>query len=287
VIRLLILTGARLREILHARWEFIDFERGVIFLPDSKTGKKPIYLSAAALAVLSTLPHLEGNPHIIPGDRTGQPRVDLKRPWTAVTKAARLEGLRIHDLRHSFASIGAGASLGLPIIGKLLGHSQPSTTARYAHLDADPMRRAVKAGHRTRLPRSSLRAPAETHIKIISSDFVASTPELARHAITRLRALRLWMPWRRPRPKQRELAPRSISFKIGITSPMILRRPRKNWSCRKSESETQKTLKFSSVTSRPPTSAIHSHRIGSWGGMQNQAALPRVQASSSTLALAS
>jgi len=143
-IRLLILTGARLREILHARWEHVDFERGVIFLPDSKTGKKPIYLSAAALAVLSTLPHLEGNPHIIPGDRAGQPRVDLKRPWTAVTKAARLEGLRIHDLRHSFASIGAGASLGLPIIGKLLGHTQAATTHRYAHLDADPMRRAAE-----------------------------------------------------------------------------------------------------------------------------------------------
>jgi integrase len=143
-IRLLILTGARLREILHARWEFIDFERGVIFLPDSKTGKKPIYLSAAALAVLSTLPHLEGNPHIIPGERAGQPRVDLKRPWATVTKAARLEGLRIHDLRHSFASVGAGASLGLPIIGKLLGHTQAATTHRYAHLDADPMRRAVE-----------------------------------------------------------------------------------------------------------------------------------------------
>jgi integrase len=101
-------------------------------------------LSAAALAVLSTLPHLEGNPHIIPGDRTGQPRADLTRPWTAVTKAARLEGLRIHDLRHSFASIGAGASMGLPIIGKLLGHSQAATTHRYAHLDADPLRRAVE-----------------------------------------------------------------------------------------------------------------------------------------------
>jgi integrase len=137
-IRLLILTGARLRKILHARLEFIDFERGVIFLPDSKTGKKLIYLSAAALAVLSTLPHLEGNPHIIFGDRTAQPPPISKRPWTAVTKAARLEGLRIHDLRHSFASIGAGASLGLPIIGKLLGHSQPSTAAGYAHLDADP-----------------------------------------------------------------------------------------------------------------------------------------------------
>ena len=143
-IRLLILTGARLREILHARWEFIDFERGVIFLPDSKTGKKPIYLSAASLAILSALPRIEGNPHIIPGEKAGQPRADLKRPWAAVTKAAGLEGVRLHDLRHSFASVGAGASLGLPVIGKLLGHSQPSTTARYAHLDADPMRRAVE-----------------------------------------------------------------------------------------------------------------------------------------------
>jgi integrase len=144
-IRLLILTGARLREILHARWEHVDFDRGVIFLPDSKTGKKPIYLSAASLAILPTLPRIEGNPHIIPGERAGQPRADLKRPWAAVTKAAGLDGVRIHDLRHSFASIGAGASLGLPVIGKLLGHSQPSTTARYAHLDADPLRRAVEA----------------------------------------------------------------------------------------------------------------------------------------------
>ncbi len=143
-IRLLILTGARLREMLHARWEFIDFERGVIFLPDSKTGKKPIYLSAAALLILSTLPRNEGNPHIIPGERARHPRADLKRPWAAVTKASGLDGVRIHDLRHSFASVGAGASLGLPVIGKLLGHSQPSTTARYAHLDADPMRRAVE-----------------------------------------------------------------------------------------------------------------------------------------------
>ena len=142
-IRLLILTGARLREILHAKWEYVDFERGVIFLPDSKTGRKPVYLSAAALSILASLPRLEGNPSVIPGEKAGQPRVDLKKPWGAVTKAAGLGGVRIHDLRHSFASVGAGASLGLPIIGKLLGHSQPSTTARYAHLDADPMRRAV------------------------------------------------------------------------------------------------------------------------------------------------
>jgi integrase len=80
---------------------------------------------------------------VIAGAKDGQPRSDLKKPWAAVSRAASLEGVRLHDLRHSFASIGAGASLGLPIIGKLLGHSQPATTARYAHLDADPLRRAA------------------------------------------------------------------------------------------------------------------------------------------------
>ena len=142
-IRLLILTGARLREILNAQWRHVDLGRGVIFLADSKTGAKPIYLSAAAQEVLASLPRIEGNPYVIPGEVGGAPRVDLKKPWAAVTKAAGLKGVRIHDLRHSFASFGAGASLGLPIIGKLLGHSQAATTQRYAHLDADPMRRAV------------------------------------------------------------------------------------------------------------------------------------------------
>ncbi len=144
-IRLLILTGARLREILHARWEHVDFERGVIFLPDSKTGRKPVYLSAAALAVLDSLPRIEGNPHVIAGGQDSGPRADLKRPWAAVRKGAGLEGVRLHDLRHSFASIGAGASMGLLVIGKLLGHSQAATTHRYAHLDADPLRRAVES----------------------------------------------------------------------------------------------------------------------------------------------
>ena len=139
----MVLTGARLREILDAQWSQVDLERGVIFLADSKTGKKPIYLSAAAQAVLATLPRIEGNPHIISGAKDGAPRADLKKPWAAVKRAAGIEGVRLHDLRHSFASIGAGASMGLPIIGKLLGHSQASTTHRYAHLDADPLRRAV------------------------------------------------------------------------------------------------------------------------------------------------
>jgi integrase len=143
-VRLLILTGARLGEILSAKWEQVDFERGILNLADSKTGRKPVYLSAAALEVLAGLPRLEGNPHLIPGMKQGAPRFDLKKPWTAITKAAGLDGLRIHDLRHSFASVGAGASLGLPVIGRLLGHTQAATTQRYAHLSDDPMRRAVE-----------------------------------------------------------------------------------------------------------------------------------------------
>jgi integrase len=142
-IRLLTLTGARLREILHAEWSHVDFERGIIFLPDSKTGQKPIYLSPQAVAVISSLPRVDGTPYVIAGAKEGAPRADLKKPWRSLCRAARLTGVRIHDLRHTFASLAAGESLGLPVIGKLLGHSQAATTHRYAHLDANPLRRAV------------------------------------------------------------------------------------------------------------------------------------------------
>lgn len=116
----------------------------MLLLPDSKTEKRTIYLSAAALEILAGVPRMIGNAYVFPGGVEGKPRAELKKPWAAIAKAAGLERVRIHDLRHSFASVGAGAHMGLPIIGKLLGHSQPATTARYAHLDADPMRRAVE-----------------------------------------------------------------------------------------------------------------------------------------------
>lgn len=142
-LRLLLFTGARLREILHLKWEYVDFDRGVLYLPDSKTGKKAIVLNAPALAVLNGLERV--GPYVIAGASIDKPRADLKSPWTLVRRHAVLEGLRIHDLRHTYASFGAGGGLGLPIIGKLLGHSQSATTARYAHLADDPLRRASEA----------------------------------------------------------------------------------------------------------------------------------------------
>jgi integrase len=139
-IRLLLFTGCRLREILHLKWEQVDLERGLLFLADSKTGRKTVILNAPALAVLAGLDRL--GPYVVPGDDPDKPRADLKRPWQAVAKRAGLDGVRLHDLRHTYASFGAGGGLSLPIIGKLLGHTQASTTQRYAHLDADPLRRA-------------------------------------------------------------------------------------------------------------------------------------------------
>lgn len=143
-LRLLIFTGARLREVLHLKWEHVDLERGLLLLPDSKTGRKTIVLNAPALSLLDGLTRV--GIYVIAGESAAtvneRPRADLKRPWTAVSRRAGLEGVRLHDLRHNFAAFGAGGGMGLPIIGKLLGHTQPQTTARYAHLDADPLRRA-------------------------------------------------------------------------------------------------------------------------------------------------
>ena len=104
-------------------------------------------LNAPALAVLESLPRI--GRYVIAGESAGtkdeKPRADLEKPWAAVRKLAGLDDLRIHDLRHNFASFGVGGGMGLPIIGKLLGHSQPATTDRYAHFDNDPLRKAANS----------------------------------------------------------------------------------------------------------------------------------------------
>jgi integrase len=113
-------------------------------LSDSKSGKKTIVLNTPALSIQSSLPRI--GEFVIAGQSAGaddeKPRADLQRPWRAITKRAGLTGTRVHDLRHTHASIGVGAGLGLPIIGRLLGHSNVETTQRYAHLADDPVRRA-------------------------------------------------------------------------------------------------------------------------------------------------
>lgn len=140
-IKLLIFTGARKTEIMSARWEWVDRARTVLHLPDSKTGAKDIMLPAPALVVLDGLPRIVGNPHILPGARDGQPLVNISKPLAAILATAKLAGVSLHVLRHSFASIGVDEGLSLPIVGKLLGHAQASTTQRYAHV-ADPVRAA-------------------------------------------------------------------------------------------------------------------------------------------------
>jgi integrase len=142
-LRLLLFTGCRLREILNLRWEHVDLERGFLFLPDSKTGRKTVVLNAPAVAILNGLEKI--GPYVVPGSNPEKPRPDLKCPWHAIIKRAGLHGVRLHDLRHTYASFGASGGFGLPIIGRLLGHTQAATTARYAHLDNDPLRHASEA----------------------------------------------------------------------------------------------------------------------------------------------
>jgi integrase len=144
-IKLLVFTGARLREILGLRWEWIDFERGEARLPDSKSGAKTLHLPPPALAVLAELPRVEGNPHIIVGNVNGRALVNLEKPWRAIRKDAGLDDVRLHDLRHAFAAVAASSGMGLPIIGKMLGHTQAATTHRYAHIAADPVKAAAAA----------------------------------------------------------------------------------------------------------------------------------------------
>ncbi|MFY8093267.1 MAG: tyrosine-type recombinase/integrase [Niveispirillum sp.] len=137
-IRLLILTGCRLGEIQTLKWSYA--RPGYLALPDSKTGAKKVYLGEAAMEVLDATPRLPGNPYVICGSVEGQHLQDLQKPWRRLRQRAGLPDLRIHDLRHSFASAAVGMGESLPMIGKLLGHSQVQTTARYAHLADDPMR---------------------------------------------------------------------------------------------------------------------------------------------------
>ena len=143
-IRLLLLTGCRKNEILSLRWDHVDLEAREMRLGDTKTGRRTVQLSPAATAVLARGTRIEGNPHVIPGTRRGSRMSGMQRPWDRIRKSAGLEDMRLHDCRHSFASRALALGESLPMIGRLLGHSQVQTTARYAHLARDSVHEAAR-----------------------------------------------------------------------------------------------------------------------------------------------
>lgn len=142
-IRLLILTGCRKSEILTLQWSHVNFQAGYLELPTSKTGQKRVPIGAPSLELLGSLSRLDGNPYVLPGEKAGKHFIGLPRAWKRIRESADLHNVRLHDLRHSFASVGAGAGIGLVVVGKLLGHRNPSTTARYAHIADDPAKAAA------------------------------------------------------------------------------------------------------------------------------------------------
>ena len=141
--RLLILTGCRLGEIMTLKWEHVDLPAKALRLADSKTGAKVVHLGQPAADVLEKITKLEKNPWVIVGTLPGARLTDLQPFWQRVRARAGLKDVRIHDLRHTFASAAVASGQGLPMIGKLLGHTQVQTTARYAHLAADPIKSAA------------------------------------------------------------------------------------------------------------------------------------------------
>ena len=153
IIRLLLFTGARKSEILNLTWGEVDLERGRILLPwhRSKTGEKMIPLNSAALAEIMGRPRT--SPYVFPAARGEGPTVGLYKTWDQVRDVAKLEGVRLHDLRHSFASFAAADGASLYLIGKALGHRQATTTERYAHLTDEPLKAvAEQVAARFRLP---------------------------------------------------------------------------------------------------------------------------------------
>lgn len=144
-LRLLIATGCRLSEILTLRWSYIDFERRQINLSDSKTGAKRVHLNAIAHdALLAIQDEIVDDvcEFVLPGELGDAPLVNLEKPWRRIRTRAGIPDVRIHDLRHTFASIAAGLGESLPVIGRLLGHTQAQTTLRYAHIADNPLRAA-------------------------------------------------------------------------------------------------------------------------------------------------
>ncbi len=147
--RLLLLTGCRLNEVLTLKWPAVDQENASLRLEDAKAGPRTVYLNDPAVEVLANIPRLAGSDFVLPGDRAGGHLVNVQKAWRKITAAAGLDNFRVHDMRHQFASVAAASGLNLPLVGRLLGHKELSTSLRYSHLAADPVRAASQeVGHK-------------------------------------------------------------------------------------------------------------------------------------------
>ncbi|MDG2522965.1 tyrosine-type recombinase/integrase [Caulobacter segnis] len=160
-IRLLVLTGCRKNEILGLHRVWIDTHNRCLRLPDSKTGSKVVHLGAAALEVIQGIPEVVGNPYLLPGRGEVGRLADLQSAWERIRAAAGLQDVRIHDLRHAFASLGVAGGDSLVIVGALLGHRTASTTQRYSHLADHPLKAAADRISHEAATMMGLKAAAE------------------------------------------------------------------------------------------------------------------------------
>lgn len=147
IIGLLLLTGARVSELLNAEWKNINLERRVWLIPTSKTGKpRHVPLSQPAIDLIGMVIRFKDCPYLLPNPETLKPFVTIKHAWQTARDAAKLPGLRIHDLRHSAASFMINAGIDLFAVGRVLGHADHKSTMRYSHLANDTLLAAVEAG---------------------------------------------------------------------------------------------------------------------------------------------
>ncbi len=142
-IKLLMFTGCRVSEVLNLQWEEVDFDNSRLNFKDSKTGAKTIPIGAPALQIIGSIEQTPGNAFVFVGRKEGAALTFIRKAWQRICEEANLEGVRLHDLRHTFASFGVSANMSLPVIGKLLGHTQAVTTQRYAHMMDNPLRAAA------------------------------------------------------------------------------------------------------------------------------------------------